>query len=60
VDRKGIEGAAVTLMAMGATSAPSDEYTKLYFDFIVDKAFGFIITDSYGATLFSGVVNELD
>lgn len=60
VDRKGIEGAAVTLMAMGATSAPGDEYTKLYFDFIVDKAFGFIITDSYGATLFSGVVNELD
>ncbi|MBR2341195.1 MAG: hypothetical protein IKA72_02135 [Clostridia bacterium] len=59
VDRKGIEGAAVTLMQMASSSAPG-EYTKVYFDFVVDRAFGFVITDSYGATLFSGVVNELD
>ena len=59
VDRKGIEGAAVTLMPMAGAPGPG-EYTKVYFDFIVNKAFGFIITDSYGTTLFSGVVNELD
>ena len=59
VDRKGIEGAAVTLMPMAGAPGPG-EYTKVYFDFIVNRAFGFVIRDSYGTTLFSGVVNELD
>ena len=27
---------------------------------IVDRAFGFVITDSYGAVLFSGVVNSVN
>lgn len=60
VDKQGIEGAAVTIMALdGAAGPPSDEYQEVYHDFIVDRAFGFVITDSYGAVLFSGVINEI-
>lgn len=60
VDKKGIEGAAVTVIQMdGATSAGPGEYERVYEDFIIDRAFGFIITDPYDVTLFSGVVNSL-
>lgn len=60
VDKTGIEGAAVTVMEMdGATSAGPGEYERVYEDFFVDKAFGFIITDRYDVALFSGVINSL-
>ena len=60
VNRKGIEGAAVTIVALdGSAGPPIDEYEKVYHDFVVDRAFGFVITDAYGAVLFSGVVNEI-
>ena len=55
VDKKGVEGAAVTIIAMDGTSVPNFEY----FDFTVDRAFGFILTDSNGVQLFSGAVNSL-
>lgn len=56
VDKKGIEGAAVTALVDAGTSAPP--YEEVYCDFIVDRAFGYIITDNYGTTLFSGVINN--
>jgi serpin B len=59
VNRKGIEGAAVTIVALDGTSGPLEEYEKVYHDFVVNRAFGFVITDSYGAVLFSGVVNGI-
>ncbi|MCH5180906.1 MAG: hypothetical protein J1F32_06810 [Erysipelotrichales bacterium] len=59
VERKGIEGAAITALIDTGTSAPDYEYKKVYETFIVDKAFGYVITDSYGVTLFSGVVNDI-
>ena len=59
VDKKGIEGAAVTIGVAGPTSAGPDEYTEVYDDFVVDGAFGFILTDRYDNTLFSGVINQL-
>ncbi len=58
VNKRGIEGAAVTIIP-GAGAAGPDEYETVYEDFIVDKAFGFVITDNYGTTLFSGVVNKI-
>ncbi len=58
VDRKGIEGAAVTVMGGNTTGAP-DEVVKIYEDFLVDRSFGFILTDRYGLTLFSGVVDRI-
>ena len=60
VSRKGIEGAAVTILAVDGTAGDRrDEYERIYSDFIVDRAFGFVITDSYGAVVFSGIVNEI-
>lgn len=58
VDRKGIEGAAVTVLpADGATSA--EPYETVYYDFVVDKAFGFVLMNNYGTTLFAGTVNAV-
>ncbi len=59
VDRKGIEGAAVTVEAMDGSAAPIDKYKDVYETFTVDRAFGFTITDYYGTTLFSGVVKKI-
>lgn len=60
VNKKGVEGAAVTIIAMdAATSCPSEQYKKIYNDFVIDKAFGYIITDSSNVMLFSGVVNNI-
>ncbi len=57
IDKSGIEGAAATVIEIdGSTSAPTQE---VYNDFIVDKAFGFIITSPQDITLFSGVVENL-
>ena len=60
VNDKGIEGAAVTVMPMAGAAGPLDGYEEVYHDYIVDRAFGFVITDSYGAVLFSGVVNSVN
>lgn len=60
VDRKGIEGAAATVMQMEGAGAPfEDEYTEVYEDFTVNGAFGFILTDPYGNALFTGVINRI-
>lgn len=57
VDEKGIEGAAVTIMEAD-TGSPFIEKKNVYSDFVVDRAFGFALTDRYGTTLFSGIVGE--
>lgn len=58
VDRKGIEGAAVTVVP-GNMSADPGEYKEVYEDFVVDRAFGFVILDPYGTTLFAGTVRTI-
>ena len=58
VNRKGIEGAAVTVLP-GAGAPGPGEYENVYVDFVVDKAFAFILTDPYDVTLFSGVVEKI-
>lgn len=58
VTKKGIEGAAVTVIP-GAGAAAPGEYTNVYEDFVVDRSFAFIITDSHNTTIFSGVVNKI-
>ncbi|MCR5308939.1 MAG: hypothetical protein K6E21_02395 [Bacilli bacterium] len=59
VNKKGIEGAAVTYMTSNGTAAPDEKYTKVYEDFVVDKEFGFILTYC-DSVLFSGVINNID
>ena len=56
VNKKGIEGAAVTVVGMDESAGPSATVKE---DFVVNKAFGFIITDSRDVTLFTGVVNDI-
>ncbi|MDE6060358.1 MAG: serpin family protein, partial [Clostridia bacterium] len=55
VNKKGIEGAAVTVIKGAMSSRPAE----IKLDFVIDKAFGFIITDRDNVTLFSGVVNKI-
>lgn len=57
VDKTGIEGAAVTIVANDSTSIP-EPYTKIFSDFVLDKSFGFLLTYN-DVVLFSGVVNNL-
>lgn len=57
VNKNGIEGAAVTVVGMDAATATP--LLTVREDFIVNKAFGFIITDWQDVTLFSGVVNNI-
>lgn len=58
VDKKGIEGAAVTISAAGGTGLPSETYKKIYYDFIINQSFGFMMTID-NVVLFSGVVNNI-
>ena len=58
VNKKGIEGAAVTYMAMPGAAAP-DDWKDVYEEYVVDKEFGFILTGGPGV-LFSGVVTNID
>lgn len=61
VNKKGIEGAAVTIVEMNGEADPGgDEYVTVYEDFILDRAFGFVLTDRFGTVLFSGIVNEAE
>ncbi len=60
VNRKGIEGAAVTEIAFaGAGAGEEDKYTTVYETFTVDKQFGFVILDGQDTVLFSGAVTDL-
>ena len=56
VDKKGIEGAAVTIIANGAESANPSEIS--YHDFLVDKPFGFILSTREGVVLFMGQITN--
>ena len=58
VDKTGIEGAAITAAIMAGEAV--DPFTYEYHDFVVDRAFGFVLTDQYGTVLFSGVVNTIE
>ncbi len=59
VNKKGIEGAAVTFLPMAGAAAPGfQEYEEVYCDFVVDRAFGYVLENGYGTPLFSGIVNR--
>jgi serine protease inhibitor len=56
VDETGIEGAAVTIIAADTESV--GPVVELH-DFVIDRAFGYLLTDQCGNVLFSGVVNTI-
>ena len=57
VDDEGAEGAAVTIGDVCGSAAPL-ERIKVYEDFIVNKSFGYMITDANNTILLAGYVNE--
>lgn len=57
VDKVGIEGAAVTIVQMAGESGPI--YENVFHDFVIDRAFGFVLTDNFNIPLFSGVVEVI-
>ena len=59
VDKKGIEGAAVTYQAYAGASAPDEEWKDVYETFIVDESFGYVVMRN-NAILFSGIVTNID
>ena len=59
VNKKGVEGAAVTAIIAPGAAPPFDLYEEVYHDYIVNRAFGFVITDNCGSVLFSGIVNNV-
>lgn len=58
VDKTGVEGAAVTIVANEGSSGP-DGCEEVYMDFVLDRSFGFIITDRNDTILFTGVVENV-
>ena len=58
VDRRGIEGAAVTVIPSDAATS-AEPWEEIRTDFVVDGAFGYVLTDSRGTVLFTGVVNDI-
>lgn len=54
VDKTGIEGAAVTVIVGDKASQP---LVKL--DYVIDRAFGFVLSSSENVPLFSGIVNKI-
>ena len=57
VDRKGIEGAAIS--ALVDAGAADDPYEKVFHDFVVDRSFGYLIRSGRDKILFSGVIETL-
>ena len=58
VDKKGVEGAAVTVVYVDTGSAYEEPRTEFYHDFIVNKNFGFLVTDRDDVILFEGQVKD--
>ena len=58
VNKKGAEGAAVTIAEMVETAAPI-ERAKVYDTFVVDQEFGYVVSYNNNV-LFSGVVTNID
>lgn len=58
-DRKGIEGAAITVLDADTAFGDGLDYQIIKKDFFIDKAFGFVVEDSFGTNLFSGVIENI-
>lgn len=59
VDKKGIEGAAVTMMDYCGAEGP-DEYEEIYESLVLDKEFGFVVTKGFNDIIFTGIVTNID
>ena len=60
VNKKGIEGAAVTYQAYSGAAAPDETWKDVYEQLVIDKAFGFIVTYANNDVIFSGIITNID
>ncbi|MCQ2772303.1 MAG: hypothetical protein MJ238_03395 [Bacilli bacterium] len=60
VDRKGIEGAAVSAVVGAGAVGPREGYTDVYEKFVVDKPFGYIVESRSDVQAFTGIVNVIN
>lgn len=59
VDAKGIEGTYIDLAQSTHKPPQLPDYEKVYHDLVLDRAFGFVLTDPNGIILYTGEVNSL-
>ena len=59
VNKSGFRGASVTIIDNKATSVGPGEYEDIYFDFLVNKPFGIVLSTSEGVIIFSGIINNI-
>lgn len=59
INKNGFRGAAVTIIDNKATSVGPDEYEDIYFDFLVNKPFGIILSTNDGVIIFTGIINNI-
>lgn len=60
LDAKGIEGETINLGRSEKTPEELPDYEIVYHDYIVNRDFGFILTDPNGVILYIGRVNSLN
>lgn len=58
VNKKGVEGAAVTIVEIAPGCAEEEEDPNVYHSFLLDKNFGFIVTNCNDVVLFEGQVTK--
>lgn len=58
VDKKGVEGAAVTIFISEPGSSGGPEPDKQYHDFVLNRNFGYLVTDREDVILFAGQVKD--
>lgn len=59
LDSKGIEGATIDLGQSDKAEAELPNYEKEYHEFVINRAFGFVLTDADGLILYVGEVNTI-
>ena len=57
--KDGMEGAASTVVGVSTAAAYGDVWTNAYYDFIVNKSFGFAVVDKNDVPVFTGIVNNI-
>ena len=60
IDAKGIEGSNINFGLLDKNEPDYPEYEKVYLDYIVDKAFGFVVVDAEGLILYVGELKSLE
>ncbi len=58
VNKDGFKGAAVTIITTEGASA-GIMYREVYYDFLVNKPFGVILSNNNGVIIFTGIVNNI-